>query len=203
MRAFTLVEVITTVAIFSVIMIAVSAFEYNVLDYNRSGSTSLTNLEEIQSLLKTMTRELRSMEPGDDGAYPIIAAATSSVTFFANVDGDTSKEKVRYYIGTTTTTRTTVFRGVIDPSGVPATYNPSSERIKTLVTGVRNATNTPMFTYYDGMYAGTSSPMTYPLTLTSIRMVGVTMTVDTDPLRSPVTKTFTSQASLRNLKDNL
>lgn len=197
-RGFTLVEVITTVAIMTVVMIAVATFQYNVLNSNRTGMVSLTNVQEVQSLLKTIIKEIRSMEPGDDGAYPIVSAASTSLTFFADIDSDGSREKVRYYIATTT-----VYRGVIESSGSPITYNPNNEVKKLLITGVRTPVDAPMFQYFDSMYAGTSTPMTYPLNLTSIRLIKLTLTIDTDPNKSPSVRTYTTQTSLRNLKDNL
>ncbi len=203
MRGFTLIEVMTTIAILVVIMMAVGLFQYDVINYNRSGGVALTNTQEVQAMLKTMTRELRSMESGADGAYPISAAATSTVTFYADVNHDNLKEKIRYYLGTTTSTLNTVYRGVINPSGSPATYNSSTETRKILVTGVRVSSTTPLFQYFDGMYSGTTTPMTYPLNLTSIRLVKITMPIDTDPNRSPIIRTYTTQAELRNLKDNL
>lgn len=197
-RGFTLVEVITTVAIMTAVMIAVATFQYNVLNSNRAGMVSLTNVQEVQSLLKTIIKEIRSMEPGDDGSYPIVSAASTSLTFFADIDSDGSREKVRYYIATTT-----IYRGVIESSGSPIIYNPSNEVKKLLITGVRTTVDAPMFQYFDSMYAGTSTPMTYPLNLTSIRLIKLTLTIDTDPNKSPSVRTYTTQTSLRNLKDNL
>ncbi|OHA17310.1 MAG: hypothetical protein A3C79_03260 [Candidatus Taylorbacteria bacterium RIFCSPHIGHO2_02_FULL_45_28] len=197
-RGFTLVEIIVAIAILIIIMIAVSSFQYNVINYNRSGAVALTNAQEIQALLKIMTKEMRSMEQGSDGAYPLIATATSSITFFADVDNNSNKERVRYYIATTT-----LYRGVIKPVGSPATYPSNMETKKILITGIRNSPTSPIFEYFDAMYSGTSSPMSYPLNLTSIRLVKTTLTIDTDPAKSPVLRTFTTQVGLRNLKDNL
>ena len=196
-RAFTLVEIITVVALLGIIMIAVSTFQYNVLTYNRASEVSLTNAEEAQSLIKVMAKELRSMEASSNGAYPISVAATSTITFFADVDGDGTKEQIRYYIGTTT-----VRRGVIKPTGSPLAYT-GGESLRTLATGIRNASSSPLFEYFDNTYEGTSSPMTYPLTVTSIRLIRVSLTIDTDLSKIPVLKTFTTQVGLRNLKDNL
>lgn len=197
-QGFTLIEVLTTISIFVVIMIAVSAFQYNVLNYNRSGVVALTNAQEVESLIKTIAKELRSTEFGSDGSYAISAAATSSVTFFADVDSDGTKEKIRYYIDTTT-----IYRGVIKPTGSPLSYNPNNETKKILVTGIRNDSSSPIFEYYDSMYSGTSTPMTYPLNLTSIRLIKVTLTIDTDPNKAPILRTYSTQINLRNLKDNL
>lgn len=194
---FTLAEIITAVAILSLIMVAVSTFQYNVLSYNRSTQVSLTNAQEAQSLIKTISKELRAMQQSANGAYPIATAATSTITFFSDADRDGTEEQVRYYLASST-----LYRGIIKPSGSPLAYT-GSESTKILATGLRNSSSTPVFEYFDSTYAGTSSPMTYPLTLTSIRLVKVNLTIDTDPNKAPVLRTFTTQTVLRNLKDNL
>lgn len=201
-RAFTIVEVVVSISILVIIMAAVSSFQYDVLNYNRSSATTLTNIQEAQSIVKVMAKEIRSMSPSSNGAYPILSAGTSTVTFFADVDSDGTKEKIRYYIGTTTTTRNTIYRGFVKPSGSPISYS-GSESTKILATGIRNSSSTPIFEYYNSTYTGTSSAMTYPLAITTIRLVRINLTIDSDPNKSPVLKTFTTQVNLRNLKDNL
>jgi prepilin-type N-terminal cleavage/methylation domain-containing protein len=197
-RGFTLIEVLTTIAILASIMIAVVTFQYNVLSYNETSKVSLTNTQEAQSLLKTAARELRSMEPSSNGSYPIASAATSTITFYTDLDGDGLKEQIRYYIASTT-----LYRGLIKPTGSPLVYVAANETIRTLVTGLKNSSTTPMFEYFNSSYAGTSTPLTYPLNIPLVRLVRVNLTIDTDPNKSPVVRTFSTQAALRNLKDNL
>jgi prepilin-type N-terminal cleavage/methylation domain-containing protein len=201
-QAFTLVEVVVSISILVIVMVAVSAFQYDVLNYNRSSATTLTNTQEAQSMIKVMAKEIRSMSPSSNGAYPILSAGTSTVTFFADVDADGTKELIHYYIGTTTTTINTIYRGSIKPSGSPLTYS-GVESKKILATGIRNSSSTPLFEYFGSAYTGTSTAMTYPLAITTIRLVKINITIDTDPSKIPVLKTFTTQVSLRNLKDNL
>jgi hypothetical protein len=50
---------------------------------------------------------------------------------------------------------------------------------------------------------GTSSPITQPVTPTDVRLIKINLIIDVDPNRAPVIKTYTSQVSIRNLKDNL
>ena len=198
MRGFTLPEVISTITIMTIIMIAVAAFEYNVINYNRSSETALTNTMEAQSLMKTVAKELRSMEPGSNGAYPIVNAATNTITFFSDPDGDGVKDQIRYYLN-----NAILYRGLVKPTGSPPTYNLGNETNKILINGIRNATSTALFEYFPSSYAGTSTPLEYPLVIPLIRLVRVNLTIDSDPSKSPNPRTFTTQASLRNLKDNL
>lgn len=197
-RAFTLVELVTTIAIFIVIMIAVSSFQYNVISYNRSSAVALTNATEAQAILKVIARELREASPSSNGAYPIDSAATSTLKFYTDIDGDGLKEQIRYFIATST-----VSRGIIKPTGSPSVYNSASETLKILVTGVKNSSSTPLFEYFPSTYTGTSTAMTYPLTITNIRLVRVNVTIDSDPNKAPLYRTFSTQVVLRNLKDNL
>ncbi len=194
---FSLVEVLTAIAIATVVMVAVGAFQFNIINYNRSSAVKLTNTQEAQTILKTVVREMRSMNQSTTGTYPILAGATSSITFYSDIYSDGLKEQVRYYLSSTT-----LYRGEIRPTGSPLAYN-GTETFKVLATGVRNASSTPMFEYFASDYTGTTTAMTYPLNLTSIRLIRVNLTIDSDPNKSPVPRTFTSQAELRNLKDNL
>jgi type II secretory pathway pseudopilin PulG len=193
----TLTEILVTISILIVIMGAVSLFQFNVLNYNRSAAVSLTNAYEAQNILKVAAKELRSMEQSSTGTYSILSAATGTLTFYADVDSDGSKEQIHYYLSTTT-----LYRGILKPSGSPIAYT-GSESIKILATGIRNSSTTPVFEYFDATYAGTSTPMTYPLNLTNIRSIKINLTIDTDPSKSPILRSFSTQASLRNLKDNL
>jgi prepilin-type N-terminal cleavage/methylation domain-containing protein len=193
-----LVEVLVAIAIFVLIIGAVAAFQSNVLNFNRSTQASLTNAYEAQALLKNAARELRSMAQSANGSYPISTAATNTITFFADVDADGVREQVRYFLASTT-----LYRGIVEPTGSPASYNQATESRRILATGVRNSGAAPMLEYFDSMYAGTTTAMTFPLMITNIRMIRVNVTIDTDPNKSPIPRSFSTQAALRNLKDNL
>jgi prepilin-type N-terminal cleavage/methylation domain-containing protein len=197
-KAFTLVELVTAISILVVIMVAVSAFQYNVISYNRSSAVALTNATEAQSILKVIARELREMSPSSNGAYPIAVAATSTVTFFADIDGDGVKEQIRYFIASST-----VKRGIIKPTGSPLVYSAGSESFKILATGIRNSSSTPLFEYFPGTYTGTSTALSYPLNISTIRLIRVSMTIDSDPNKAPILRSFNTQVVLRNIKDNL
>ncbi len=93
-------------------------------------------------------------------------------------------------------------KGVITPAGNPLVYSPASEKLFTVMSDVKNG-STSIFSYYDNSYAGTSSPLTYPIQIQSVRLVRIDLTLDANQNRAPVTRTFTTQVSVRNLKDNL
>lgn len=196
-KGFTLVEVIISITIFILVIITISLFQFNVINHSNSSQISLSNIYESEAILKTMIKEMRTMKSSANGSYPILNVATSTITFYSDSDGNGIIEQIRYYLSTTT-----LYRGKTDPSGTPATYNINNESKKILVTGVRNDSNFPIFEYYSSVYAGTSTSMTYPIDIKSVRLIKINLTIDSDPNKSPVPITFTSQTSLRNLKDN-
>lgn len=197
-NGMTLVEVLVTASILVVVMMAVVAFQYDVINYNRSTQIRLTNIQDATSILKVIARELRASAISANGSSAINTAATSSLIFYADIDSDGLPEQLRYYL-----LDNTLHRGVVKPSGSPAVYNPAQETVKIIATGIVNSSTTPIFEYYGSTYAGTSTAMTYPLTLASIRLVKISITLDTDPNKPPPAKVYSTQASLRNLKDNL
>lgn len=197
-KGMTMVELVMAISIFVVIMGGVAMFQYNVFSFSSQVSDSLETAADAQAILKTIEKEIRTMSPGSDGSYPIVQAGTSTITFYSDVDGDGLKERVRFFLS-----GTSLNRGYIKPSINPVVYNPASEKVSLVVKNIRNGTSTPTFEYYGDQYVYSSSPYTYPINLSSIKLVKVSLTADANPSRSPVSRTYTSYITLRNLKDNL
>lgn len=197
-RGITLVEIVLVVGIFAMISVAVTGLQRDIFVNNKFSADSLTGIQDARSIISTMVRELRSASAGNTGAFAIIQASTSTVSFYSDTDGDTLKEQIRYYLSTTT-----LMKGTIKPSGSPLTYNPNNEKISYLAYNVRNSSTTPLFEYFDSDYVGTSSPLVQPVTTTQVHLVKINLMIDVDPYKAPLIKTYTSQVNIRNLKDNL
>lgn len=197
-KGMTLVEMIVAVGIFGLIMIAVSSFQRDVWVYNKYSSDSLSSAQDARVILRTMVKELRSASPSNNGAYAIAQAGTSTITFFSDTDSDGLKEQIRYFISSNI-----LKKGSIKPSGSPLTYNSANETFFTLAYNIKNTTSTALFEYFDNSYAGTSTPLTLPITVTQIHLVKINLMIDADPNRTPIPRIYTSQVNFRNLKDNL
>lgn len=197
-KGFSLIEIVVVVGILGVIVVAITTFQSNILKNNKIAQDSLSSAQDARSILSMMIRELRSASPGNDGAFAIAQAGTSTVTFYSDTDGDGLKEKIRYFL-----TATTLKKGTIKPTGSPLSYNSGNEAQSFLAYNIRNSTTTPLFEYYNANYTGTSSPLTQPVTTTAVRLVKINLVIDLDPNRAPIVRAFTSQVNLRNLKDNL
>lgn len=194
---FTIIEILVSIFILTLIGLAVSSFAKDIFSLNRITSDSLTAQDEARRALKTMSAEIRTASPSSLGAYALAQTATSSFTFYSNIDDDSLKERVRYFLD-----GTTLKKGIIKPSGTPLTYNPANEVVSELTHGVANAT-TSIFSYYDKNYDGTTQALIEPIDIATVRLVKITIVIDKDPQMPPGPMTLTIQISIRNLKDNL
>ncbi|MEK7099852.1 MAG: hypothetical protein AAB883_01780, partial [Patescibacteria group bacterium] len=175
-RGMTLAETIVVVAIVAVVGIALTGaiqYFYRNSAYLLEQTAALDNARRGHSYT---LQNLREASYGDDGSYLITNAATSTITFYADVDQDTGIERVRAYLS-----GTTLYRGVTNSAGNPASYSGQPETIETIAVYVKNATSTPIFTYYNA--AGTQ--LTSPVAISSVRSVGVRIDTDLNPNRAP------------------
>ncbi len=198
-RAISLIEIMIAISIIVVAGGIVWVFQKNIFSLNGILQGNLLIEQEAGDTLKNFARETRIISPSSLGAYPIDdnGAQVNSFTFYSDIDNDGLKEKVRYFL-----TGTNLNKGIIKPSGNPLTYNPLNEVTTTVVHNVRNNA-TPIFNYYDENYDGTSAPLSTPVNILNIRLVKITLILDIDPLRIPEPFIFTTQISIRNLKNNL
>jgi prepilin-type N-terminal cleavage/methylation domain-containing protein len=196
-KGFTLTETMLAVAIFSSVVVAIGAFQRDIFFFNDVLQTGLSNVTEARKVLRPFVGEVRRAETSNLGASSIEKAEAKTFIFYTDVDGDDLKERVRYFVD-----GSTFKKGVIKPTGTPYAYNVANEKIISVVNYVIE--DQTQFSYFDSSYNGTasSSPLTYPISPSSVRLVKVDLTIDTNPDRAPGLLTVTTQATVRNLKDN-
>ena len=193
-KGFTMIELIIGVAVFLLLVLGVTLFARNTWTYNSFTRVGLNNVTIGRKAMKTMSTEIRVASAANNGSYAVNQASATSFIFFADINGDGLKERIRYFLN-----GTLLQRGVIIPSGSPLAYT-ATETITTLLS---NVTNASIFSYYNSSYDGTTAALTTPIDVSAVRLVKITATIDDDPARPPAPTTFTTQISLRNVKDNL
>jgi hypothetical protein len=198
-RGFSVIEFLFAIVLASIVGFVVILFAKDIITLNASSQASITAVLEGRKVISVMVKELRSAMPSALGSYPIESTATSSVVFFTDVNGDDVSDRIRFFLDPATRS---MMRGVILASGSPPAYT-SAETFSTLVSDVANSTSTPIFEYYDGNYNGGTPPLTHPINITDVRLIKLVVVVDEDVNRTPPPITMTSQAMLRNLKDNI
>lgn len=100
LRAFTLIEVLMTIAIFVLAFGVINGLVvmiYRTHSYERDQSKAI---EEARRGVEIMTKEIRQAQTGEDGSFPIERAGDKEFVFYSDVDGDGAVERVRYFLGT-------------------------------------------------------------------------------------------------------
>jgi type II secretory pathway pseudopilin PulG len=198
LRGMTLTEVMVSLALFIVVMVVVTTFEVNVLANQKVVSGSMQVTQDAEVLLKTITKEIRSMTTSANGTYPLILAATNTMRFFSDSNNDGTIDQITYsLIGNK------LYKAVIKPTGFPAVYSPANQSTTTLVNNVRNSATTTLFLYFDENYNGVSAPLPFPVSVNLVRFIQVVLNLDVDPNRSPLPVLYSASIQLRNLKTNL
>ena len=195
---FTIIEVIISVFILSLIVVSAATFQRDVFSLNFFLQGSLNAQLDARHVVKIMVAELRKVSPSALGAYPIALASSTAITFYSDVDSDGVKDRVRYFLS-----GSTIKRGVLAPSGSPLAYVDANEELTILISGFVSSSTLPLFQYYGATYTGASPPLSLPVDTSSVRLIKITVIIDTDPVHSPAPIIVTSQVNLRNLKDNL
>lgn len=193
-RAFTLVETVvvvaTTALIFVVIGMLLSYF-YKTNAYTLEQSVAIW---QARSGVENAMSSLREASYGSDGSYPIMNAATSSITFYANINNNSYIERITYSL-----INGVLYRTVSDPSGNPPTYVGATVSTSTVATSVVNSTSTPVFLYFDN----TGTQLSSPVDVSKVSSVETTIIVDVNVNRAPVAFTLSSAATMRNLREQL
>ena len=172
---FSLVEVLVAIFIVSLIMMAVGAFQADVFKLNSVIQSGLSSQNDARKIIRPMVDEVRSASESSVGSYPIATATETVFTFYSDIDNDSLKERVRYFLD-----GSDFKKGVLKPTGSPFVYDESNENITEVV---HNVINSEIFSYFDSSYDGTSSypPLDHPVSSSVIRLVKIELVVDEDP----------------------
>ena len=191
----TLIELVVAIGIFvflagGAVALFLSSWKYNDIVWEQ-----LQTQNQGRKVTQDFTNELRVASLSSIGAYPIEAASSTEIIFYTNMDTDTLVERVRYFFS-----GRTLKKGVLKPTGNPLIYNGANETVIDVAYDVVTATS--KFSYFGADFTGSEAALSSPISLTNVRMVGISLTLEEDPNASPVPFSIESKVSLRNLKDN-
>ncbi len=191
-RGFTLIETLVLLAVFTIIVMAIVSSLRFVYKGQRFAFEQADATRSARTGIERAVRDLRETSYADDGAYPIVAMATSSVTFYSDFDNDNKIERIRYFLD-----GTDFKRGIVESAGDPPMYTTSTEVVTTVSDNVRNtAVGVPLFTLYDKAGAVVSDFSE----IDELAFVLVRIVVNLHPERAPDDFELRSSAALRNIK---
>jgi prepilin-type N-terminal cleavage/methylation domain-containing protein len=190
-RGFTFIEVIVSVGIFTVIMLAMSALFLSLYRQQGSDIGMIQRIQSANAALDKMSKELREANRGENGNFTISNATNTSLTFYSDVDGDNLTEKITYALQGTNLQRT-----VVEP-GAGSAY-PGAGATATVCSGIKAGSAT-IFTYYDDTYTGSGNPLSAPVSVTSVKVVGISLDLNSTG-QSSYPLHVETKVELRNLK---
>lgn len=194
-HGFTLIEILIAMAISTMALWWITTFTLDIAGFGVTYNKSLTALQETNITTKILRSELLAASQSVQGAYPIAAVSSQSLTFFSDINADNSAEQVRYFLN-----GTTLQKGIIVPSGNPLIYDAASEIVTDAIHAVVASAGTALFSYYDNSYTGSQPPLTYPIDPSKIRLIRAQITTDDDPLQVPGPLTSVLFVTVRNLR---
>ncbi|HWH16525.1 MAG TPA: prepilin-type N-terminal cleavage/methylation domain-containing protein [Candidatus Paceibacterota bacterium] len=191
-KGFTLIEMIVVVALTGSVgvgLLLMISYFYRSNAYLIEATSATESASE--GIVVTL-ESLREATYGEDGSYPLAAAATSSVTFYADLDLDESVERVQFYVA-----NGTLYRSLTEPAGNPPSYSGQTPVVTTIAPYVKNGTSTPAFRYFDR----DGVELTGTVDIAAVRTVRTRFEVDINPLRAPNVVSFEGAATLRNVRN--
>ncbi len=194
---FTLVEMLITAGLLALIGTLLGVFASSGFRAWSQNREQVDAQEGARAALARMTKLIRKATASENGGYALATTAAQTLSFYANVDTDASREQVRFFLD-----GTNVKVGITQPVGQPATYPAASETASVLVSGVQNGAS-PVFQYYDTNYTGSQAALAQPVNVQDVRLVHITLAIDADPSKPPTAIDLQTSVSFRNLKNNL
>lgn len=191
----TLIEMIVVLGVLAIALVGITTYVWMSLRAQDKSVKHILVQNSARKALTTMAAEIRSSMYSDAGSFPVVLAEASTLTFYTNIDDDINAERVRYFMD-----GSVLKKGVIEPSGDPPEYT-SAEQVTTLANYIINPDS--IFTYFDQNYKGTENPLSFPVNKSVIKLIRIDLVIDVDTQRLPNPVNVTTEANLRNLKENL
>lgn len=101
MKGFTLIETIVAIFIFTLLTGALFGFVVSAYKVHGYGWEQSLAIREAQRGIETMVKELREAQPSEQGSFPIEIAQDKEIIFYSDIDKDEQIERVRYFLGGT------------------------------------------------------------------------------------------------------
>lgn len=193
---FTLLEILVAMGIGTSILVLATLFAIDITNFGLFLGERLETERDLERTIRVFITEARAMTNAEHGSYPIADAQSESFTFYTDVDADGTIEQVRYFLN-----GTELQKGIIEPEGSPASYDPADEDVRTVVEYI--VPGSDIFSYWGEGWVGETASLSVPIDLSDIRLVRFRATVDKDTATAPGPSTQSIHVTIRNLREQL
>ena len=195
---FTLMEILIALGIFAMLALSVSWILIHSLRSNAVIWDQLQTQNDGRRALQEMVDDIRRAESSSLGDFSLYNVEEDDLIFYANIDSDTLRERVHYWLE-----GTTLNKGVVKPSGNPLAYDTGSETVTEIAHDVVNTSeDVSLFLYYDQDFTGTEDELEQPVDTAEVNVIKIQLELESDPDKTPVPLHVESTVQVRNLKTN-
>jgi prepilin-type N-terminal cleavage/methylation domain-containing protein len=187
---FTLIEVMISIAIFTVLMTAISIIFLSLYRQQGADFGMIQRTHDANNVIDMMSVQIRKANRAENGNFTLATATASSLTFYSDIDNDGLTEKVSYFLQ-----GTDLKKNVIEP-GTGLNY-PGAGTTSIICGNVQNGTN-PIFTYYNNTYTGTGNSLALPVQVLNVRVIGIALDLNSIDHESSYPLHVETKVQLRN-----
>lgn len=183
---------------FSVVMWGMVGLLSNIFLSSGQQTGLLVDADYARKLVFKIAHEIRNGQTGSNGGYVLNTAENQQIIFYSNADTDGAVERIRYFVQSDA-----LYKGVTEYNG--STYNTSTEVTTLVQKGLGNGAS-PIFSYYDGNFVGSSTQaaLVQPVNVTGVKFIRISLNIlNKAGNKGTNSYTVTSSAAVRNLKTNL
>jgi prepilin-type N-terminal cleavage/methylation domain-containing protein len=198
-QGMTLIELLLAIAVTAIVMQGFTYLFVRTWETNRFILEMGLASSMAQRANNKLVTDLRGIQQSDHGAFPIAEATGMSLTIYSDIEDDGVVERVHYYLDLASDELRV---GITNPTNTqPVTYPNGDQETRVLARYVVNASNDPIFYYYNDDYPGdtTNNPLTLPTSLANIQLVRIKLYINIQPITAPNNVYIESFVDLRNL----
>jgi len=198
-QGFTLIEVLVA----SVLMVALGTsllgLQFLFTQNELTAFNTYSNISEANSVTSSFVNEIRKANSSENGSFALEVLNDYEIVFYSDIDFDSQVERVRYSLN-----GTVLEKGVIEPTGNPATYLVASEQTKTISQSVRNGAS-PLFFYYNDDWPTdiVNNPLALSSRLSETQIIRIFVVINNSLSRTREDYALDSFVQPRILKNNL
>ena len=178
----------------------------SILSTNTSGSTQITLTFDLNTNVDLAAPDVQAALSRAQGNLPSLPnppqytkynPSDYDLVFYANIDSDSLREKVHFWLD-----GETIKRGITKPSSDPVSYDIEEQitEIAHYVVNIKEAS--PLFLYYDEDFTGSESSLESPINIPEIKSIKIQLEIEKDEEKTPIPLHLESLVQIRNLKEN-
>jgi hypothetical protein len=201
-RGSSLLEVITTLLLVMLVMVAVFAATTSTGKANEGTGVRLRNLDEARVLIATASKDVRTAVRLSAGTSPFVVADANEVVFYANLDTTGAPRKVRISVDAQHRLIEQVWDK--DPASTAPnyTYTTTTPTVRMVGRYVANNEANPIFTFVDANDAPLGPTPLSAANLLAIKAVRLNLTVYRSSAFNQNATTLVNRVRLPNVDYN-